>query len=253
MINQEILEEIGLSKGESKVYAALLDTGESSVGPLSKKAEVTQSKIYPIINKLIKKGLCTEIIKSGTRYFEATNPKRIIDFLEEKNKKINEEKDKIKKLIPKIEEHKKFSKNPQTARVYQTFQGLKTLYEEILEELKGQKKDFIGFTLGREEYHYKESEYFFMQYDTKRRKLGIKTKLLGYIKQKKFIDSITKKDKNIEVRYLHYNLPTGIIIFGNKVATLVWTEIPTAFVIESKQIAESYEKFFWDMWKIAKK
>ncbi len=47
-------------------------------------------------------------------------------------------------------------------------------------------------------------------------------------------------------------MPTGVIIFGNKVATIVWRETPTAFVIKSKQVADSYKKFFEDMWKIAK-
>lgn len=64
---------------------------------------------------------------------------------------------------------------------------------------------------------------------------------------------MTKKDKNISIKYLLYKLPTGVIIFGNKVATLTWQEIPRAFVIHSKQVAESYKSFFESMWKIAKK
>ena len=44
-----------------------------------------------------------------------------------------------------------------------------------------------------------------------------------------------------------------LLIAYDKVATLVWQEIPTAFVIESKQVAYSYKKFFEDMWKLAKK
>jgi hypothetical protein len=58
--------------------------------------------------------------------------------------------------------------------------------------------------------------------------------------------------RNIKIKYLPYNLPTGVIIFGDRVATLVWKNIPTAFVIQSKQTAQSYKKFFEDMWKIAK-
>ena len=249
----KILEEIGFSKGEIKVYFALIELGQTTIGPLSKKAEVTPAKVYPILEKLTQKGLAMHIIKSGTKHFEAASPKRIINYLEEKNKRINKEKEEIRKLIPQIEAKKRLAKEIQTAQIYQTFNGIKTLYNEILDTLSINKKDFIGFTLGKEEYKHKESEYFFQEYDAKRRSLKIKTRLLGHIYQKKFINSITKYDKNISVKYLQYKMPTGVIIFGEKVATLTWKEIPTAFVIQSKEIAESYQKFFEDMWKMAKK
>ena len=39
----KILEELGFSKGEVKVYFALLELGESSIGPVAKKSGVTAS------------------------------------------------------------------------------------------------------------------------------------------------------------------------------------------------------------------
>lgn len=247
-----ILEEIGFSKGEVKVYFALVELGQTTIGPLAKRSEVTPAKVYPIIDKLAKKGLVSEVTKSGTKYFEAASPKRILDYLDEKNNKIRKQKEEIKELIPKIEEKRKLATEVQKAEVYQGFEGMKTLYNEILEVLAPNKEDFIAFNLGKDEYLHKESEYFFQEYDTKRRNLGIKIKLLGYISQKEFLDEMTKDDKNISVRYLPYKVPTGVVIYGNKVATLMWKEIPMAFVIESRDVAKAYREFFWDMWKQAK-
>lgn len=253
MIKTEILEEIGFSKGEVKVYFALLELGQTTIGPLSKKANVTAAKVYTILEKLTRKGLVGEIIKSGTKYFEAASPKRIIDYLDERTKKINEQKNEIREIIPKIEEKKKLAKETQTAKVYQTFAGMKTLYNEIIEVLSLNKEDFIAFNLGKEEYMHKESQYFFQEYDAKRKNLGIKIKLIGHESQKEFLTEMTKDDKNIIVKYLPFKIPTGVIIYGDKVATLMWKEIPTAFVIQSKQISQAYREFFWDMWKISEK
>jgi sugar-specific transcriptional regulator TrmB len=247
----KILEEVGFTKGEIKVYFALLEFGESTIGPLSRKAEVTPAKTYPILDKLAKKGLITSVIKSDTKYFQAFNPNRISDFLKEKKKVIEQQEREIKKLIPKIVSKQK-QEAQQSATVYESFNGMKTLYNEIIDYLYKTKQDFIGFTLGEEEYKFKESEYFFQQYDNKRRELHIKTKLIGHNSQKGFLSKITKKDKNIIIKYLDYKTPTGVIIYGDKVATLVWNKIPTAFVIQSKQTADSYRNFFNDMWKIAK-
>lgn len=248
----QILQQIGFSKGEIKVYFALSELGQSTIGPLAKKSAVTAAKVYPILDKLAKKGLCSYIIKSNVKYFEAANPQKIIEYLEEKSRIIEEEKKEIKKIIPLIEQKQKLSKDLPTAQIYQNYEGLRTLYNEIIWTLKENRENFIAFTLGKEEYENKESEYFFQEYDTKRREYGIGIKLLGHTSQKAFMNNVVKGDKNIAIRYLPYRLPTGVIIFGNKVATLVWQDIPTAFVIESKQVAESYKKFFQDMWKIAK-
>ena len=249
----DVLREIGFSNGELKVYFALLELGESTIGPISKKSGITSAKVYPIIDKLTKKGLSSYIIKSGTKYFRVANPKQIINFLDEKNKKINKEKEELKKIIPQIESRQKLSKEIQSAEIYETYDGMKTLYNESIEVLKENKEDFVGFSLGKEEYEYEESKYFFHEYDTKRRAFGIKVRLLSHESQKRFLKSITKGDKNISFRYLKYRTPTGVIIFGNVVATIIWGEIPTAFAIKSKKIAEAYKEFFEDMWKIAKR
>jgi len=43
--------------------------------------------------------------------------------------------------------------------------------------------------------------------------------------------------------------PAVIIIFGNKVAQVIWGEQCFAFVLESKKIKESYMKIFNHFWK----
>ena len=89
-MNTELLEEIGLTKSEIKVYLALLEIGSSSKGPLVKKANITSSKIYEVTDKLIEKGLVSYIIKNNVKYFSAAPPSRIKDYIEEKREKIEQ-------------------------------------------------------------------------------------------------------------------------------------------------------------------
>jgi sugar-specific transcriptional regulator TrmB len=241
----KILEDIGFTQGEIKVYFALLELGESTIGPISKKSCVTPAKTYPILEKLKGKGLITSIIKSGTNFFQLLNPNRILNFLDEKEKRIGEQKEEIKKILPQLSTLQK-TEAEQFATIYETFNGIKTLYGEILEYLNKNKEDFIGFTLGGE-YQGKQANLFFKNYDAKRKSLGIKTKLLGLESQRDYLEKNYHKNKNIEIKYISHSLPTGVIIFDNKVATLLWNEKPIAFVIHSKQNAESYRNFFKDL------
>jgi len=196
--------------------------------------------------------ITTSVIKSNVSYFQAFNPKRILNYIEERRKKLKEEEDKIKEILPQLVQKQK-KEAEQSARVYSGFNGLKTLYDEIIEHLKKTKEDFIAFTLG-EEYEDEKLIRFFEHYDLIRRGLKIKTKLIGVEKQRKFFKKSYLKEAGLEVKFLPYaSLPQGVIIFGDKVATMVWGANPTAFVIQSKQTAKTYKEFFWDLWKKAKK
>src|SRR3989338_8927652 len=148
-MDTKVLEEIGFTKGEIKVYFALLELGEGSIGPISKKSGVTPAKTYPILEKLGKKGLVTSVIKSGVAHFQAFNPKRILNYIEEKRKKLHDEENEIKKLIPQLTA-KQVKEAKQSATVYESYNGLKTLYDEFINELKNNKEDFVAFTLGQE-------------------------------------------------------------------------------------------------------
>lgn len=251
MIDTTSLEEIGFTKGEARVYFSLLELGESTIGPLSKKANVTPSKTYPIMEKLSKKGLITQVIKSDTTYFQSFNPKRILDYLSEKQNKLKADKEKIKEIIPYLISKQK-QEAEQSTTLYEGYNGLKTLYNEMTDYLKRTNEDFIAFTLG-EEYADDSLMRFFEHYDLIRKELGIKTKLLGLESQRKFFTKEYQKKTGLEIKYLPYkSVPQGVIIFNDKVATMVWGKNPAAFVIQSKKIAESYRNFFQDMWKQAK-
>ena len=51
------LRELGLTDGETRVYLALLGKPETTVGPVIDKAQISSSKVYVILEKLIQKGL----------------------------------------------------------------------------------------------------------------------------------------------------------------------------------------------------
>ena len=245
------LEDIGFTKGEVRVYFALLELGDSTIGPISKKANVTAAKTYPILQKLINKGLITNIIKSNVNHYQSFSPNRILDYIKEKMNKLENEEKEMRKIIPQLAAKQKLeAKN--SATVYESYNGLRTLYEEFVNSLVGPKRDFIAFTLG-DEYEDKNLMLFFEHYDLVRKEKGIRTRLIGVDWQRKFFDLNYMKKMNLNIRYLSYSaVPQGLIIVDDRIATMVWHPTPTAFVIQSKSVAESYRKFFEDIWKVAK-
>ena len=86
-----------LTSGESKVYKALVELGETSVGNILKTSGVSHSKIYDILKRLSEKGLVSSINKNGRQFFSAANPRNLLKLANEEEKELDVKKEKISK------------------------------------------------------------------------------------------------------------------------------------------------------------
>jgi len=148
-MDKEILEQLGLSKNEIKVYFALLELDQASATPIVKKANIPNSKVYPILEKLIKKGLVSYVIKNNVKHFQASDPRNLIDLLKQKEEQISQQKKEIEKFIPQIEEKRKLAKEKQEATIYEGLEGVKAAFNNMLDILKA-REEYKVFTLGEE-------------------------------------------------------------------------------------------------------
>ena len=245
-MNLEILEKIGLSQNEIKVYFALIEMSQTTTTPHVKKAEIPNTKVYPPLDKLIKKGLVSFVVKNKIKHFGASDPHNLIEFIKEKENELSKQKAKIEELLPLIELRRKENEDNQEAIVYEGYDGIKSAFNDILNSLKKGETYYV-FTLGKELF-VEQLKYFFASYHNNRIEKGINVKLIAKKELKKdFAKSQTFK--GMKFKYTNFHLPTGIFIYKNKVMTLVWGDKPTAFVISSKNNFEKYKEFFEDMWR----
>ena len=250
-MNLKLLEEIGLTPGEVKVYLALLKIGQSSTGAITKESQVSRSKIYSILDKLAKKGLVGHLIKDNTMYFKAMEPKRIIDYMDEKNRNFNNQKEIIEKMLPELEFRQKLGKQKTDATLYEGFKAIKNFYLNILDELKsGENYYVIGATYGESKLGVKE---FFENYHKQRALKKIKVKMLAnYEVKDKLVKSV---HSNAEIKFLPQYIISNmtIVFYKNKSFIFFLTEEPMGFLIENKEVTKGFQSYFDTFWKIAKK
>ena len=138
-----VLEEIGLNKGEAKVYLALLELGESKVGSIINKSGLVSSVVHTDINKLVEKGLASYIKKGKIKFYKAVSPKQILNFVKEKEKKLLE-------IIPSLEEKQKKSENKEEAEIFEGIKGITSMLNLIIENSK-KREEFFFFATDMEE------------------------------------------------------------------------------------------------------
>ena len=127
MEKEHVLEELGLSKNESKVYLALLEIGQSTTGKITESSKIHRTSVYDALERLIKKGLVSFIVKDETKYFEATNPKNLMNVLEEKKNLLNN-------VLPQFELSRQMAKNKGEAHIYQGIRAAKDIMNLMLDK-----------------------------------------------------------------------------------------------------------------------
>ncbi len=245
MAYKELLSDIGLSKWESQTYLALLELGSTTTGALIQKSEVPQSKIYGVLDSLIKKGLVSYIIKGKIKYFQASDPKRILDLFRDKEKR-------IESLIEELKS--KQSEKRQSSELFEGLKAIRGMFLGMINEIK-KGEDWFGFSTGID--YSDETIEFYNWWGMRKAISGLNDHLLISLQSKKEFESGIDKDslktmKKKLLRYSSISFPGDVAIFRDQVVILNWEDKPTAILITSKNLSRQYKDFFLGLWKIAK-
>lgn len=240
----EILEEIGLTKNEVKVYICLIELGSASATQLLQKSGLHRAVVYDLLERLIEKGLASFVIKGKKKYFEATNPKRLLEI--ERQREV-----KLKEILPQLVGLSKF-KSKLEVKIYKGTEGLKTVFEDLI---GSHAKEWL--VIGSSGSTIKILPYYLQHFQKRRAKLGIITKALminndGGRRRGEEL----KRLKYTEVKYLPKNItsPTVIQIYDDKtVLHSNSSETPFVIVIDNLDITNSFKEYFQTLWKLSTK
>ena len=242
----KLLTHLGLSDGQISVYTALLEIGETSIGKIQEKTGIERRNIYDILNKLIERGFVTYMLEKKVKVFKLAPPQKIQLEINQKMKELET----LTSKIPEIAHLFNSTKSKITAEVFRGDNAIKSLFTEMLDY----DTYWIGGNSGVEKYT-KHLNLFFKQWMNKRvENKKIMYDLVDYGIQLEGLDP-KHKSKHKKQLYKYCELPKDlsspmvIVMYGNKVVQLIWSEQPFAFVLDSKEIHESYMKYFNYFWK----
>src|SRR3989338_1956999 len=238
----EILEDIGLTKGEIKIYLALLELGETTAWPIKKKTKVQNSVAHLCLNSLIDKGLVNYVKKGRKKFYTATKPENILTFIEEKKRRIQEI---IPTLIEKQKEQVKYN-----VSIFEGDKGFKSVQEDIIRELKS-KDEFL--VLGAPKEAQDRFEPYFKDFHKRRIEKKLRLRIIYKRDAKEYVPARNKL-KYPQAKYLNEKLlaPMWTTVYKDKAILFVTGDIFLSIVIENKTIADNFREFFELVWKISK-
>lgn len=247
------LKELGLTDGEIKVYLALIRLGETTSGPIADESGVSVSKVYSILDRLSKKGLASHIVKRKIKYFKAADPRRLLDYLMEKEENLKKQELNLKKLIPTLDLFKGSAVTEETAQVFDGLKGIQTARERTLKIMKkGDQMWIIG--ISKTPYEGMMTRYF-KEYHKRRYSKGIKCRYLYNEYARKPHGKLSATYPLSEVRYMDKGLITHgwLEIYADTVTIGINKGKSFSVVIQNQEVADSFKIYAEILWRQANK
>lgn len=234
-MDKEILKRLGFLDAEAQVYLSLLRLGPCLVSKINQETGLHRTHIYDLLEKLREKGLVSIFIQSGKKHYQAAHPSKILTYLDEK-------KEQAQSIIPQLTQLMSVEKGDVSIELFKGKEGMKTVLQDILKT----GKDYC--TMGAIKEFEKTLEFALPSFLKRINKAGIKEKVLCD-KKEGIIKIIGGTYRYLDGKYL---FPSSVWIYGNKVALFIWSMPYFVIVIESKDVAKTYQQyfeFFWDLGK----
>lgn len=241
-MDTSILEDLGLTQAEIKVYIALLELGNSSAGNILEKSGLQNSVVHRALNSLIQKSLINYVKEGKRKIYQATDPENFFTYMEEKKRRFNE-------ILPQLKKAQSTQKEREKATIYKGLRGLKEVYN-IMINAKG--KEYNTFGGGSPCENLPGSTWWLnlhrrrianklparQVFDETVRKIGTKINKLP-LTHVKFVSK----------EYAQFQ---ETVIVGDYMSINVFTKNPYSFLIQDKVVADGYRKQFEILWKTAK-
>lgn len=135
-MNEEILQQAGLTKSEAIIYTYLVKNSPCSPPKLADLASESRTNTYKLLDTLESKGLVSRDDTQKKLRYWANNPSNLLDSLKKQRTEVEATEKRYQDSLPSmIDEYFKYSEQP-SIRYFHGKDGVKEVYEDQLKTAK---------------------------------------------------------------------------------------------------------------------
>lgn len=242
MVNN-LLEKLGFSPNESKVYYALLKSGPGSIRNVAGATGINRGTVYEALKKLSDRGLISRSQKKGAQQFVAQDPEVLQMIFKNERRRLSGVRKELSKTLPELKTLFSTRHREPVIRIYEGHAGSALILEDILKTMMTEKhKEYYVYSAAniREHLYYNMSSF-----SDRRIRAGVKTKVIA-IGAGGELRGLDERRWLTEKR----GAPAYTIIYANKVAHISLTASgkPIGVVIEDSGVAHTQRLIFESLW-----
>ena len=247
---KEVLEELGLTERQAKVYLATLELGESGISEIAQKAQIRRSGTYYLSESLVGGKLFYKTKKENKTYYSAVDPKTLLEQAKYKKQLLEQNFSEFQAIA-------KLATKKANIRIYEGIEGIKDAYKRSLKKKNAKMYAFSPFATAQKQaiFHGKEYLEWGLDFIRKRAKRNIYVYDIAEdspeARERKARDKQELRE-TLLVPKEQFPFTNEIDIFEDMVIIISYKEL-IAIIIESKDIALTMKSIFKMSWETAKK
>jgi sugar-specific transcriptional regulator TrmB len=230
----ETLVKLGFEEREARVYLTVLRLGDSTASVIAEDVNIDRTTTYNLLNRLIKKGSVSYVIKDNVKVFSAASPKQFAEQLKEKEVDLQE-------IMPQLLKLANSEKQKTELEMFKGKEAIKYITEMVLHD----KKDYMFIGAGHA--FCQIAPIWIRKLVIKAHEIGLRGKLIC---EEGFGDSdvdIIGKNETYRIASKEFS-STTTLVWGNKTAFFILEEPYNTILIENKEIADRHRLYFNYLW-----
>lgn len=237
---------------EQTILSFLYQEGSSSVSAIARGTLINRTTLYPVLEKLLKKGLVTKLQVEGHVVFAAIPLKELQAWGERKKKEAEKETKQFLDWAQKQQEETTPSLHSEI-KYFDGKEGVMSLYHDTWRNNK--EKVIYAITDYEKAYQTMGDEFLREDYFLQRVQKGVRVKSLLPDSKVGRADVASAKELLRDMRFidLFEDLGIEINVYDDKLALFAFDEKkPSGVLIKNNTIAEAFKHIFAFLWKKGK-
>jgi sugar-specific transcriptional regulator TrmB len=250
---EKVLEKLGLSEKEAKVYLAALELGSATVQQIAEKAKVLRPTTYLILEAMLKKGLMTSTEKGKKTLFSAEPPAQLERYLDHQVRGLEDVRTDLRSVLPDMEALFNLTGERPKVRFYDGIEGLDSSEDDLYRELQSSDHMYCFTPLDDEERAFPDTR---EAQPVKRLEKGVWAHVIYTREAGPLPGAVSKKEKR-EARFLpkdkfpFRSLVT--IVPGKRVQIASYSDRYFGVLIEDAEVANTFYVIWNLAWEAAEK
>lgn len=233
------LIEFGLSDKEASVYMALLELGTAGVTDIARRAKVTRTNTYHLLNALMGYGLVSLSDDTRKALYSVEPPDRFLFMMKKKLADSERMLREAEEMMPELRSVYHDPDQTLHVRYYEGVEGIITAYEDTLTA----KTKILGYASVADQHAFFPG--YFPEYYERRTKKGIQVEcFLADSVESRRIKAMDKKHLRVtKIVPEKFQISPEINIYDDKLAIMSLRE-KFGVIIESREVVEAFRKMF---------
>ncbi len=256
--------KLGISEGEAKVFAALLEYGQLSALEIHEHTKVPRSKVYEITQKMVLRGMCIEKSIGSKKKYQAVEPARAFNnIITEYEHEFNDKKllatQLAKVTVPVYQQSIKYTNGTEYVEIIRDLQSIHERYVSLVKTTKREIMSFVKPPYSTQRRREKLSEQENAEFDVLKKGVIVRT-LYEFPDPKEFeidYDHIHRCVMAGERARVIEKLPIKMYVFDNHYVLMALANIHTTtspltmLVVEHPALALAAQILFNHLWEHA--